>query len=108
MQFLWAKGPSTAEEVRESLLSSHPMKDATARTILRRLEAKGYATHREEGRTYVYSALEQPENAGMRALKQILDRFWGGSPRALVAGMLEHEVIDPAELKEISEKLDGK
>ena len=105
MEFLWANGPSTSEQVRSALMKRHPMKEATARTILRRLEAKGYVTHTEEGRTYIYSAIH-PENMAMRTIRQIIDRFWGGSARALVAGMLEHEVIDPAELKALSKEVE--
>lgn len=106
MQWLWAHGPSSAEQVREGLNGRHPMKDATARTILRRLEEKGYASHREEGRTYIYAGLEQPQNVAMRAIRQIADRFWGGSVQALVAGMVEQEVIDPRELRELARKLE--
>ena len=104
VEFLLAKGPSSSEQVREGLMKRHPMKEATVRTILRRLEAKGYASHTEQGRTYVYSAV-QPENVAMRTIRQIIDRFWGGSARALVAGMVDHEVIDPAELRELSKKV---
>ena len=88
--------------------TTHAMKDATARTILRRLEEKGYVQHREEGRTYVYSGVEEAENVAMRAIRQIIDRFWGGSAEALVAGMVEQEVIDPQELRELAKKLEKK
>ena len=104
MEFLWANGPSSSEAIRQGLQKRHPMKEATARTILRRLETKGYVTHVEEGRTFIYSSV-QPQNVAIRAIRQIIDRFWGGSPQALVAGMVEHEVIDPAELEECSKKL---
>ena len=105
IEFLWAHGPSTSEQMREGLRTRHAMKEATARTILRRLEVKGYVTHRLEGRTYIYTAKMQPENAAMRTIRNIIDRFWGGSAQALVAGMVEHEVIDPAELRELSSRL---
>ena len=105
IEFLWANGPSSAEHVREGLMKRHPMKEATARTILRRLEAKKYATHTEQGRTYVYSGV-QPDSMAMRTIRQIIDRFWGGSAQALVAGMVDHEVIDPAELRELSKRVD--
>ena len=82
-------------------MKRHPMKEATARTILRRLQAKGYATHTEQGRTYVYSGV-QPKKMAMKSIRQIIDRFWNGSAKALVAGMVEHEVIDPDELRELS------
>jgi len=105
LNFLSANGPSSADQVREALMKRHPMKESTARTILRRLEDKGYASHTEQGRTYVYSAV-QPEKVAMRTIRQIIERFWGGSARALVAGMVDHEVIDPPELRELSKKLE--
>jgi predicted transcriptional regulator len=108
MEYLWTNGPATAEQIRQGLESTHSMKDATARTILRRLEEKGYAQHREEGRTYIYSGLEEAENVAMRAIRQIIDRFWGGSAEALVTGMVEQEVIDPNELRELARKLGKK
>src|SRR4051812_18384320 len=87
IEVLWSKGPSTSEDVRAGLLKQHPMKEGTVRTILRRLETKGYVTHKTEGRTYVYSSLVHRDNLGIRMLRQIIDRFWGGSAPALVAGM---------------------
>ena len=69
MDFLWAGGPASAEQVREGLMARHAMKDATVRTILRRLEEKGYAAHVEDGRTYIYSGVERPENVAMRAVR---------------------------------------
>ena len=105
IEFLWANGPSSSEQVREGLMKKHPMKEATARTILRRLEEKNHATHTEQGRTYVYSAV-QPESLAMRSVRHIIDRFWGGSAKALVAGMVDHEVIDPVELRELSKEVD--
>ena len=104
VQYLSANGPSTAEEVREGLMTRHPMKESTTRTVLRRLEAKGYASHRQQGRTYIYTAV-QPDRLGMRAIRRIIDRFWGGSARALVARMVDDEVIDPAELSELSKTI---
>ena len=56
MQLVWANGPVTAEAVRERL--SRPLKELTVRTVLRRLEDKGYTTHTVDGRTYVYQAAE--------------------------------------------------
>jgi predicted transcriptional regulator len=42
LEFIWSKGPATAEEVREGLLPKHPLKDPSVRTLLRRLEERGY------------------------------------------------------------------
>ena len=106
IDFLSASGPASAEQVRTGLMKRHAMKESTVRTILRRLETKGYASHTEQGRTYIYSAVH-PEKVAMRTIRQLIDRFWGGSARALVTGMVDDEVIHPAELRELSKKVEG-
>jgi predicted transcriptional regulator len=106
LDFLWSHGSATADTVREGLSPDKPLNDSTVRTLLRRLEVKGHVSHVEEGRAYVYSAMEKPRNAAVRALRQLMDRFCGGSVEELVTGMVEHEVIDPAELKELARKLE--
>ena len=74
--------PSSAEACREALASSRPMKDSTIRTVLRRLEEKGYLTHETEGRTFIYKASDARQNVAVRAVKGIIDRFCGGSAEA--------------------------
>ena len=49
MDYIWSHGPCTAESCREALASSRPMKDSTIRTVLRRLEEKGYLAHDIDG-----------------------------------------------------------
>lgn len=105
MEFLWSHGPSTSEQVREALASRRPMKDATVRTILRRLEEKGYATHRVEGRTYIYRGAERPENVAVRAVRQIIDRFCSGSVEQLLVGMVDQEVVSRRELEFLAKKI---
>ena len=51
MQLIWANGRLTAEIVREKL--ARRLKESTVRTVLRRLEEKGYVNHAVDGRTYV-------------------------------------------------------
>ena len=65
MDYIWTQDEVTAESCREALASSRPMKDSTIRTVLRRLEEKGYLTHEIEGRTFVYRASSErhgPQN----------------------------------------------
>ena len=50
MSVLWEHGRATAELVRTKWKTGQPVKDSTVRTILRRLEEKGYVTHETEGR----------------------------------------------------------
>jgi len=79
MQLVWANGPVTAEAVRERL--SRPLKESTVRTVLRRLEDKGYTTHTVDGRTYVYHAAEPRGRVAAKAVQRIVDWFCNGFGR---------------------------
>ena len=105
MNHVWAKGPVTAEACREALEASWPMKESTVRTVLRRLEAKGYVRHTVEGRTYLYQAMHAPLTVATRAVRALIDRFCGGSAEALVMGMVDDEVLGPEELERISRRI---
>jgi predicted transcriptional regulator len=105
MAFIWSHGPASAERVREAFASQHPMKESTVRTILRRLEVKGYLTHRVEGRTYVYTGAERPQRVAARAVRQIIEKFCGGSVEQLLVGMVNSDVIDELELKRLAQKI---
>ena len=56
LDWVWSNGPATAEQLREALLPAHRLKDSSVRTLLRRLEVRGYVSHRLDGKTYVYEA----------------------------------------------------
>jgi hypothetical protein len=45
MDVLWKRGPLSSEDVRLALEKKHFMKESTTRTILKRLEDKGYVRH---------------------------------------------------------------
>jgi predicted transcriptional regulator len=81
------------------------MKDSTIRTVLRRLEEKGYVTHKTEGRTFVYQASDARQNVAVRAVKGIIDRFCGGSVEQLVLGMVDNAVLDQKQLERLARKI---
>ena len=105
MDHVWAHGPCSAEACRESLANTRPMKESTVRTILRRLEQKGFVTHVVEGRTYIYRAAEGRRNVAVRAVKSIIDRFCGGSAEDLVVGMVNSAMIDRGQLERIARRI---
>ena len=105
MDYMWANGPCTSEACREALAASRPMKDSTIRTVLRRLEEKGFLTHEIEGRTFVYRASQARENIAVRAVKNIIDRFCGGSAEELVLGMVDNAVLDRKQLERLARRI---
>ena len=105
MQVIWDRGSCSAEEVRQALAETRPLKDSTVRTLLRRMEEKGFVSHRAEGRTYIYEAVLPPRKAAAQAVRPILDRLCGGSLEALLVGLVDDRVIDPEELRELADKI---
>lgn len=105
MQFLWAHGPASAEQVGAALAPRRPLKDSTVRTILRRLETKGYLTHRVVGRTYIYTGAEPPQTVAAGAVRQIIDRFCSGSVEELLMGMVNNDVVDERELQRLAQRI---
>ena len=105
MNFIWSRGKATAADLQKMLPEDRPLKDSTIRTVLLRLEEKGYVQHEIDGRTYVYSCLEPPRSVAAQAVKQILDRFCHGSLESLLAGMVDDELLDTDELQKIADRL---
>ena len=100
---VWRLSTVTADQVREEL--NKPLKDSTVRTVLRRLEEKGYLAHSVEERTFVYRPAESRQRVAGRAVKRIVDWFCDGSVEALLVGMVDSKVLDRAELKRLAERI---
>ncbi len=103
MQLVWACGPLTAEEVRERL--PRKLKESTVRTVLKRLEDKGYVSHSVEGRTYRYAAAEARRRVAAKAVKRIVDWFCNGSVEEVLVGMVDSEMLDQKQLKKLADKI---
>ena len=102
MQLIWANGPLTAEAVREKL--SRRLKESTVRTVLRRLEEKGYVVHAVEGRTYIYEAAQPRAMAAAKAVQRIVDWFCNGSVEEVLVGMVDSAMLDQKQLRTLADK----
>lgn len=98
MRAVWDAGPSSVEAVHAVVSRTRDLKETTVRTILRRLEHKGYLRHATEGRAYLYRAIEPSRSLAARAVRQIIDRFCQGSVEELVSGMVDADVLTPQEI----------
>ncbi|KRQ09205.1 MULTISPECIES: BlaI/MecI/CopY family transcriptional regulator [Bradyrhizobium] len=103
MQIVWAHGPVTAEIVRERL--SRRLKESTVRTVLRRLEEKGYARHTVDGRTYVYHATEARARVAAKAVQRIVDWFCNGSMEEVLVGMVDNAMLDQQQLRALADQV---
>ncbi|HYP05152.1 MAG TPA: BlaI/MecI/CopY family transcriptional regulator [Bryobacteraceae bacterium] len=102
MAVVWDKREASVEDVHALVSQKHKLKETSVRTLLRRLEAKGYLSHRAEGRSFIYGAVEPAGSLAARAVRQIVDRFCNGSIETLVAGMVDAEVLSASELRRLA------
>ena len=103
LSIVWRVGSVTAEQVREEL--DRPLKDSTVRTVLRRLEEKGYLAHTMENRTFYYQPAESRQRVAGRAVKRIVDWFCEGSVEELLVGMVDSKVLDRTELQRLADRI---
>jgi BlaI family transcriptional regulator, penicillinase repressor len=102
VQVVWAHAPVTAEAVRERL--SRPLKESTVRTVLRRLEEKGYVTHTIDGRTFVYDVAAPRGRVAARAVRRIVDWVCNGSVEEVLVGMVDSNMIDWKQLRMLADR----
>jgi BlaI family penicillinase repressor len=105
MQVVWSRQRATADEVRTALAPRQKLKDSTVRTILRRLEEKGYVDHDVEGRTYVYRPRVESRSVAAQQIRGIIDRFCRGSVENLLVGMVDDKLISPEKLRQLAERI---
>jgi BlaI family transcriptional regulator, penicillinase repressor len=103
MAAVWETGPSSVESVHQAVSPKRRIKETTVRTLLRRLEQKGYLRHEAKGRAYIYRAVEPARSLAARAVRQIIDRLCRGSVEELVSGLVDAEVLSKGELDRLAE-----
>ena len=107
MEIVWDRGEISAIEVREVLSAKkRDLAKNTVRTLLERMEAKGWLTHREDGRTFLYSAAQPREASIGQKVLEVVEHLCGGSPETLVTALLDYRGLRPEELKRIRQLLD--
>ena len=103
MQLVWDGGDVTADAVRTRL--DRKPKESTVRTVLRRLEDKGYVTHAVSGRTFVFRAAVSRGDVAARAVKHIVDWFCNGSLDEVLVGMADARMLDSRTLQMLRKRI---
>jgi predicted transcriptional regulator len=106
LTILWAHGEMTAFAVRNHV--SRKLKDPTIRTVLRRLEEKGYITHSVVSGTFIYRATDTAEAAAASAVQGIVEGYCGGSLERVLRGLIDAGFVDTTRLETLVGKLKRK
>lgn len=106
MEVLWDHGPSTVNEVQAQLQDE--LAYTTVLTMLRKLEAKGYVGHSEEGRAHRYHALIARTAAQQGALEALVSRLFKGSSDALLMHLVAREKLSAEQVRRIEAQLQAR
>lgn len=105
MKVLWTRGESSVADVAAACADHAPLAYTSVLTTIRILEQKGYVSHRQEGRAFLYSANVAEQDASRSEVKHVLQRFFGNSRERLVLSLLGDEEISPEELRRLKEAI---
>ena len=106
MEIVWERGEVTVTEVRNLLARKRKVARNTILTMIVRLEERGWLKHREEGRTFIYSAARPRSRSLGAKVSQMVDRFFSGSTEDMVTALLEYRDLTPEESQRIREMIE--
>lgn len=105
MKILWDRGESTVAEMVTAVSSEEALAYTSVLTTIRILETKGYVSHRQEGRAFLYSSCVGEIEASRTEVRHLLQRFFGNSRERLLLSLLGDDEISPGELSRLKEAI---
>jgi len=106
MEVVWDRQEVTVTEVRDELLKKREVARNTVQTMIVRLEERGWLKHREDRRTFWYSA-NRPRTVSLGArVAQMVDRLFAGSPDELMSALIEYRGLSDGESERIKEMIE--
>jgi len=105
MQVLWREGPSNVQLVQQSLLPDDELAYNTVQTMLNVLHRKGRVRRALKGRAYVYRAVASRETVLGQAVRDLIDRMFGGSSEELLMSLIKSRQVDAKKIAELGRRL---
>ena len=108
MRVLWTKGETTSTEITKILSSKQDWSASTVKTLLGRLADKGYLTSRREGRTYLYQAVLNEEEANFTAVNEVFSKICLTKHGQLLGKLIQQTPMTKEQMKDLQEILASK
>ncbi|HEX8882085.1 MAG TPA: BlaI/MecI/CopY family transcriptional regulator [Candidatus Acidoferrum sp.] len=103
---LWSIGPATVREVYEAINRRRPAQYSTTLKFMQIMATKGLLRRDEKQRAHVYEAVKTQAWTQRQLAGDLLERAFGGSPKALLVGALSARKATKEELAELLKLLD--
>ncbi|HWW69992.1 MAG TPA: BlaI/MecI/CopY family transcriptional regulator [Duganella sp.] len=107
LRLLFALGPATAKQVHAAALETRPdMNYATVLRLLQVMHTKGLLTRDESQRAHIYAPAQEQDSIQTNLLKDLIQKAFSGSGKALVLAALRGGHVSRKERAEIQALLD--
>lgn len=106
LKVLWESGPLSVREIQNILDSRKPTGYTTVLKMLQIMTEKGLVDRDETVRPQIYRARHSQEQTQRHLVRDLLDRAFGGSVKALVMQALASRKSSPKDLDAIEKLLD--
>jgi len=104
MVILWQLEKGFVKEVLAQFPEPKPAYN-TVSTIIRILETKGFISHEEMGKSHRYFPLVSKKDYSSFSLKEIMERYFAGSPSRLLSFFAREEDMNTEDLEKLVEEL---
>jgi BlaI family penicillinase repressor len=108
MKVLWDRQEATVADVHAALGANQNLAYTTIATMLRKMEARGLAGHRTEGRSFVYRAVVGAEEVSRGMADHFVDRVFEGSLADAVSHLLTNREVSRDELRQLEKLIAAK
>ncbi|HXW56847.1 MAG TPA: BlaI/MecI/CopY family transcriptional regulator [Candidatus Cybelea sp.] len=105
MQVLWRKGAGDVQHVQKNLPSGTDLAYTTVQTMLTVLQRKGKVRRKLKGRAYEYRPVLSEEKAVRHAVRDLIERLFGGSSEDLVMSLVKNRQLNPARIVDLTRKI---
>ena len=105
MKILWRRGESAVGDLVAAMPAGATLAYNSVLTTIRILEQKGYVTHRQEARAFLYSPSVAEHEASQTEVRHIMQRFFGNSRERLLLSLLGDDEITPEELQRLKQAI---
>jgi len=104
MQVIWRQGAGNVSAVQEGL--EQPLAYTTVQTMLNILHRKGKLKRKLKGRAFEYTATVTEAKALNHAVRDLVDRMFGGSSEELVMSLIKSRQIDAEQIARLTRELE--
>jgi predicted transcriptional regulator len=106
MEIVWKLERATVSDVLAAHKQAKRPAYNTVLTLMRILEQKGYLSRAKEGRAHLYAPRVTRARARSRAIRHMARNFFGGSPEALMLGIIESEKLGAKDIERLKQMIE--